>query len=118
MPGGKLQRIQIIKGWVGEEGSFNQAVYDVAGSSTNGARVDPRTCEPVGAGADTLCAVWRDPDFDPTANLVEDHDAWEKVLSMQILCKNGLTFMDNAAGANRWVYNPEGCTQSITLEAR
>ena len=59
-----------------------------------------------------------DPDFDPTANLVEDHDAWEKVLSMQILCKNGLTFMDNAAGANRWVYNPEGCTQSITLEAR
>jgi len=26
--------------------------------------------------------------------------------------------MDNAAGANRWVYNPEGCTQSITLEAR
>jgi hypothetical protein len=66
MPGGKLQRIQIIKGWVGEEGSFHQAVYDVAGSSTNGARVDPRTCEPVGPGADTLCAVWRDPDFDPT----------------------------------------------------
>ena len=59
-----------------------------------------------------------DPDRDPTAALVEDHDAWEKVLAMQILCKNGLTFMDNAAGANRWVYNPEGCTQSITLEAR
>lgn len=59
-----------------------------------------------------------DPDHDPTAALVEDHDAWEKVLAMQILCKNGLTFMDNAAGANRWVYNPEGCTQSITLEAR
>ena len=62
---GLLQRIQIVKGWVGDDGSFQQAVFDVAGNPENGAGVDPQTCEPVRAGADQLCAVWRDPDFDP-----------------------------------------------------
>jgi hypothetical protein len=62
---GLLQRIQIVKGWVGDDGSFHQAVFDVAGDPENGAGVDPQTCEPVGPGADQLCAVWRDPGFDP-----------------------------------------------------
>jgi hypothetical protein len=69
-PGGKLQRIQIVKGWVGEGRDFHQAVYDVAGSSDGGASVDMTTCEPRGPGADSLCAVWQDPEFDPEQHAV------------------------------------------------
>ncbi len=63
-PGTPLQRIQIIKGWV-EDGAARERVYEVAGEPENGARVDPETCAPLGPGSDQLCAVWRDPDFDP-----------------------------------------------------
>jgi hypothetical protein len=63
-PGGLLQRIQIIKVWVDDEGKFHEAVHDVAGGK-NGAAVEPDTCRPTGPGAATLCGQWRDPDFDP-----------------------------------------------------
>jgi hypothetical protein len=62
-PGNLLQRIQIIKVWVGDDGSFHEAVHDIAGAK-NGADVDPGTCRPRGPGSDQLCGVWRDPDFD------------------------------------------------------
>jgi hypothetical protein len=62
--GTRLQRLQIIKGWI-ENGAPREAVFDVAGSPDNDASVDPRTCNPIGPGARQLCAVWRDPDFDP-----------------------------------------------------
>jgi hypothetical protein len=63
-PGIPLQRIQVIKGWVGADGDHHQRVYDVAGRADNGARVDLATCEPMGEGHHDLCAVWKDPDFD------------------------------------------------------
>ncbi|MEE2664166.1 MAG: DUF3604 domain-containing protein [Myxococcota bacterium] len=69
-PGGKLQRIQIIKGWAGEAGSVHQRVFDVAGTPDNGAGVDPATCEPQGTGHQSLCAVWVDPEFDPSLRAV------------------------------------------------
>ncbi|MCR9095457.1 MAG: DUF3604 domain-containing protein [bacterium] len=63
-PGTSLQRIQIVKGWVGDEGEFHQSVVDVAGGPDPSAGVDPATCAPRGQGATALCSVWRDPDFD------------------------------------------------------
>ncbi len=58
-----LQRIQLVKGWL-EGRELYEKVIDVAGGP-NGAGVDRNTCEPHGAGAQSLCAVWTDPDFDP-----------------------------------------------------
>jgi hypothetical protein len=63
-PGTPLQRVQIVKGWLADDASFER-VFDVAGGE-NGARVDPSTCEQSGPGSAALCSVWRDPDFDPT----------------------------------------------------
>ncbi len=62
-PGTPLQRIQIVKGWF-EDGRLKERVYDVAGDPRNGAGVDLDTCRTWGSGFDSLCSVWRDPDFD------------------------------------------------------
>ena len=58
-----MQRIQIVKLWV-EDGTARERVFDVAGGDSS-ATVDTKTCLPSGAGFDHLCAVWRDPEFDP-----------------------------------------------------
>ena len=63
--GNPLQRIQIVKGWV-EGGETREQVVEIAGDPANGASVDRATCTPSGAGFDTLCEVWTDPDFDPS----------------------------------------------------
>lgn len=67
-PGNDLQRVQIIKGWVDEKGETHERVIDAAGNANNGASVDPTNCNPIGAGAEELCVVWRDTDFDPRQN--------------------------------------------------
>ena len=63
-PGGLLQRMQVIKVRALEDGQFHQSIFDVAGGES-GAGVDPLTCSPVGEGAESLCAIWQDPEFDP-----------------------------------------------------
>ena len=68
--GTDLQRVQIVKGWVDAAGKTHERVFDVAGDANNGAGVDPANCAPVGAGSGELCAVWRDPDFDPDTGRV------------------------------------------------
>lgn len=75
--GGTLQRLQIVKGWVDGEETFER-VYDIACSDggtvdpqthrcpDNMADVDLRTCTPTpGLGSSELSAVWRDPEFEP-----------------------------------------------------
>jgi len=64
-PGTPLQRIQVVKGWV-EQGKAREEVYEVAGNAQNGASVDLATCQTRGPGAEHLCGVWTDPDFDPS----------------------------------------------------
>ncbi|MDG1034669.1 MAG: DUF3604 domain-containing protein [Luminiphilus sp.] len=75
---GTLDRIQIVKGWVNEEGEAREQVFDVAWSSDDRLRpdgtlgavantVDLETGSWSNAhGAATLMAQWQDPRFDPT----------------------------------------------------
>jgi hypothetical protein len=65
-PGTPLQRIQIIKGWLDDEGEVQSRVIDATLDADNGTRVDLATCEPQGGGHASLCHRWLDEDFDPT----------------------------------------------------
>jgi hypothetical protein len=60
----RLSRAQIVKGWVDASGAPHERVYDVT-VATGSPSVDVDTCTTNGEGADTLCSVWTDPDFDP-----------------------------------------------------
>ena len=64
-PSAPLQRIQIVKGWV-EDGESRERVYEVAGDPNSGTNLDLRSCTPA-HGAEQLCRVWADPDFDAKA---------------------------------------------------
>ena len=74
---GNLDRIQIIKGWLDEDGETHEKVYDVTWSDNRQPGSDGRL-PPVGntvdvenatwrntIGAPELMTVWSDPDFDP-----------------------------------------------------
>ena len=76
--GANLDRIQVVKGWLGADGQAQERVYDVAWSDN---RKPDRTGKlpPVGStvdlsvptwtntiGASELSATWTDPDFDPS----------------------------------------------------
>ncbi len=63
-PGSALQRVQIVKGW-SDGDTLHERVYEVAGHPRSPAGVDLRSCQPFGPGFDSLCRVWRDPDFEP-----------------------------------------------------
>ncbi len=67
-PGTDLQRIQIIKGWAGQDGQTHEKVFDVVGNANNGASVNKDNCSTVGSGAKQLCSVWQDPEFQPDQN--------------------------------------------------
>lgn len=77
---GNMDRIQIIKGWVGANGEAQERIFDVAVSGDRVIGKDGRCMEPVGntvdletgkytndIGAPELVASWTDPDFDPSA---------------------------------------------------
>jgi hypothetical protein len=75
---GNLDRIQIIKGWIDDNGERQERVYDVAVSDGRTIGSDGRCRTPVGStvnvadasylntiGDAELRAVWTDPDFNP-----------------------------------------------------
>ena len=62
--GAPLQQLQLVKGWIDAEGRRRTEVIVLAGGP-NDATVDLATGERKGDGHDSLCAVYRDEDFDP-----------------------------------------------------
>ena len=76
--GPNLDRIQIIKGWLGKDGKTQERIYDAAVSGGRVIGPDGRCTTLVGStvdvanatysnsiGAATLSAYWKDPAFDP-----------------------------------------------------
>ncbi len=76
--GANLDRIQIIKGWLGADGETRERIYDVAVSGGRKIGGDGRCKTPVGTTVDVadasytnsigdalLMGYWKDPDFDP-----------------------------------------------------
>lgn len=76
--GANLDRIQIIKGWLDENGETQERLYDAAVSDGRTIDADGRCRTPVGStvnvsdasytntiGEPLLTAYWSDPDFDP-----------------------------------------------------
>jgi len=77
--GGNLDRYQVVKGWLDDDGELHEKVYDVAWSGdrkpdpetgrlpTVGSTVDVESATWTNTiGAPELAAVWTDPDFDPS----------------------------------------------------
>ena len=60
----KLQKLQLIKGWVDREGRSHYKVYDIAGEPSNAAGVDLQTGKRYGKGYDIMCTVYTDKEFD------------------------------------------------------
>lgn len=75
--GANLDRVQIVKGWLGEQGKAQEKIFDVAWSAGRapgadgkvpaiGDTVDLNAASYTNAiGAAELVAVWTDPEFDP-----------------------------------------------------
>jgi hypothetical protein len=81
--GGNLDRIQIIKGWLGKDGKPQEKIYDVVWGDKDRRRIVHGKLTPVGNTVDVatasftntigdpeLVTVWTDPDFDPSVHAV------------------------------------------------
>jgi hypothetical protein len=78
---GNLDRIQIVKGWLGKDGKPREKIYDVVWSDAGKRKLNSKgKLTPVGntvnvatatwtntIGTPELIAVWKDPAFDPAA---------------------------------------------------
>jgi hypothetical protein len=80
---GNLDRIQIIKGWLGKDGKPQEKIYDVVWGDKDRRKIDNGKLTPVGNTVDVatatwtntigdpeLVTVWKDPDFDPSLRAV------------------------------------------------
>ncbi|HEX5025883.1 MAG TPA: DUF3604 domain-containing protein [Agriterribacter sp.] len=79
--GPNLDRIQIVKGWLGKDGKTQERIFDIAVTGDRKIGADGRCKTPVGntvdvpnatytntIGAANLSAYWKDPTFDASQN--------------------------------------------------
>lgn len=64
--GARLQKLQIIKGWIDAAGQLHYKVLDVAGEDSKEGEIDLETGQWSGEGSSSLCSVFEDADFVPT----------------------------------------------------
>ena len=117
--GGNLDRMQIVKGWLDDDGVAQEKVFDVIWSGERepdanghlpavGDTVDRTTAQYENSiGAPELAAVWRDPEFDPEAR------AFYYVRVLQIPTPRNSLYDSVAMGAAP----PEGYAASIQERA-
>ncbi len=76
--GANLERIQVVKGWLGEKGETHEKVYDVVLSDDRKSDPEVDMAPTIGSTVDVanatytnrvgeaqMSAVWKDPDFEP-----------------------------------------------------
>jgi hypothetical protein len=62
---GRLQKLQIVKGWIDESTTPHYRVVDVAGDPEPNVEVDLETGRVSMGGYSHLCTIWVDTDFEP-----------------------------------------------------
>jgi hypothetical protein len=63
--GAPLERLQIVKGWLDDDGHPRESVLTIAGSPDDDASADTAAdCDAVAPGVPSLCRVWTDETFD------------------------------------------------------
>ena len=110
--GTDIQRVQIIKGWVDENGVSREQVFDIAGRKDNGAGINPVNCERAGQGMTQSCKVWRDPQF----KVNEDSFYYVRVLENPS-CRWS-TLQCQAAGVNPFAENCASQAEKATALAQ
>jgi hypothetical protein len=65
-PGTALDRLQIVKIWY-SGGSVHEKTIDVT-TGAGASDLDASTCAPTKSGSASLCATWRDTEYDPKAS--------------------------------------------------
>jgi hypothetical protein len=108
--GTPLEQLQIIKGWVDALGNTHEEVIRVAGEkgAPNNPQtgVDKNSCQLKGGGFDSLCAVWEDPDFDPSERAFYYARAIERPV-----CRYSTLWCQKAFGLNP--LNPAQCRKDL-----
>jgi len=116
--GANLDRVQVVKGWLGADAKAREKVYDAAWSAGRekdangrlasvGDTVDIAAASYTNAiGAAELATVWRDPDFDPAQK------AFYYVRVLEIPTPRNSTYDASALG----VAPPEG--YAVTIQER
>lgn len=118
--GANLDRIQMIKGWVDEQGNTQERIYDIALSGDRQVNAEGRATEEVGNTVDIenatfdnsigepfLQAFWQDPDFNPS------YHAFYYVRVIEIPTPRWTTIDAKVFGVER----PEGVPASIQERA-